>query len=250
MTEHKVGTREEWNAARQELLEREKELTRRSDELARQRRELPWVPVDKEYRFETDEGPKTLAELFDGRSQLLVYHFMFGPEYTAGCPVCSSGGDTFNGAVEHLNARDVTFLCISRAPLDRLQAYKQRMGWKFPWVSSYGSDFNFDFDASHTEEQLAPFLEGDIPPPVAQMAAACGTDPAGYVAEGPALSAFTLSDGVVHQTYSTTARGLEIMLGFYPLLDRVAKGRDEEGATEFWIRRHDEYEDARAGRAE
>jgi len=247
MTEHTVGTREEYLRARNELLEREKELTRRSDELVQQRRELPWVPVDKEYRFETEEGTRTLAELFDGRSQLLVYHFMFGPEYTAGCPVCSSGADTFNGAVEHLKARDVTFLCISRAPLEKLQPYKQRMGWTFPWVSSYGSDFNFDFDVSHTEEQLAPFLEGDIPPPVTQMAAACGTDPAGYVAEGPALSAFMLSDGVVYQTYATSARGLEIMLGFYPLLDRVAKGRDEEGATEFWIRRHDEYEATGAG---
>jgi len=241
MTEHKVATREEWLAAREKLLEREKELTHRSDELARERRELPWVPVDKEYRFATDEGTKTLAELFDGRSQLLVYHFMFGPEYTAGCPVCSSGADTFNGAVDHLKARDVTFLCISRAPLERLQAYKQRMGWTFPWVSSQGSDFNFDFGASHTEEQLEPFLKGDIPPTVVQMAAACGTDPAGYVAEGPALTAFALSDGVVYQTYATTQRGLEIMLGFYPLLDRVAKGRDEEGATEFWLRRHDEY---------
>jgi predicted dithiol-disulfide oxidoreductase (DUF899 family) len=241
MTEHKVGTREEWARAREQLLEREKELTRRSDELARERRELPWVPVDKEYRFETDDGTKTLAELFDGRSQLLVYHFMFGPEYTAGCPVCSSGADTFDGAVSHLNARDTTFLCISRAPLEWLQAYKRRMGWSFPWVSSHGTDFNFDFDVSHTEEQLRPFLEGDIPPPVAQMADACGTDAAGYVAEGPGLSAFALSDGVVYRTYSTYARGLEVMMGFYPLLDRVSKGRDEAGPTEFWIRRHDEY---------
>jgi predicted dithiol-disulfide oxidoreductase (DUF899 family) len=241
MTEHEVGTREEHQAAREALLAKEKELTHRSDELARERRELPWVPIDKEYRFETDDGFKTLAELFDGRSQLLVYHFMFGPEYTAGCPVCSSGADTYNGAVEHLKARDVTFLCISRAPLEKLQAYRQRMGWTFPWASSDGSDFNFDFGASNTEEQLAPFLAGDIPPAVAQMAAACGTDPAGYVAEAPALTAFALSDGVVHETYSTTQRGLEIMLGFYPLLDRVAKGRDEEGSTEFWLRRHDEY---------
>jgi predicted dithiol-disulfide oxidoreductase (DUF899 family) len=243
MTEHKVGTREEWRAAREDLLEREKELTRRGDELARQRRELPWVPVEKEYSFETDGGTKTLAELFDGRSQLLVYHFMFGPQYTAGCPTCSSGADTFNGAVPHLNARDVTFLCISRAPLERLQAYKQRMGWAFPWVSSAGTDFNFDFDVSHTEEQLASFLEGDVPPVVAQLAAACGTDPAGYLEEGPGLSAFALSDGVVYHTYSTYTRGLEIMLGFYPLLDRVPKGRDEGDSTEFWIRRHDEYED-------
>ena len=241
MTEHEVGTREEYQAAREALLAREKEATHRSDELAKERRELPWVPIDKEYRFETDDGTKTLAELFDGRSQLLVYHFMFGPEYTAGCPVCSSGADTYNGAFAHLNARDVTFLCISRAPLEKLQAYKRRMDWTFPWASSHGSDFNFDFDASHTKEQLAPFLAGDIPPAVTQMAAACGTDPAGYVAEGPALTAFALSDGVVYQTYSTTARGLEIMMGFYPLLDRVAKGRDEEGATEFWLRRHDEY---------
>ena len=247
MTDHPVGTREEYLRARNELLEREKELTRRSDELAQQRRELPWVPVDKEYRFETEEGTKTLAELFDGRSQLLVYHFMFGPAYTAGCPVCSSAADTFDGAVEHLKARDVTFLCISRAPLDRLQEYRTRMGWTFPWVSSDGSDFNFDFGASHTEEQLAPFLAGDIPPAVTQMSAACGTDPAGYVAEGPVLSAFALSDGVVYETYSTTQRGLEVMMGFYPLLDRVSKGRDEAGSTEFWLRRHDEYEATGAG---
>jgi predicted dithiol-disulfide oxidoreductase (DUF899 family) len=242
MTDHRVGTREEWRRARQELLEREKELTRRGDELARQRRELPWVRVEKEYRFETDDGPKTLAELFDGRSQLLVYHFMFGPEYEAGCPTCSAGADTFDGAVPHLNARDVTFLCVSRAPLERLQAYRRRMGWTFPWASSLGTDFNFDFDVSHTEEQLAPFLEGDVPPVVAQLAAACGTDPAGYVAEGPGLSAFVLSDGVVHHAYSTYARGLEIMLGFYPLLDRVPKGRNEGDSEEFWLRRHDEYE--------
>jgi predicted dithiol-disulfide oxidoreductase (DUF899 family) len=244
MTEHEIGTRDEWLAARKQLLEREKELTRRGDELARQRRELPWVRVDKEYRFETEDGTKTLAELFDGRSQLLVYHFMFGPEYTAGCPVCSSAADTFDGAVEHLKARDVTFLCVSRAPLERLQAYKRRMGWKFPWVSSLGTDFNFDFDVSATEEQLAPFLEGDAPPVVAQMAAACGTDPAGYLPEQQGLSAFALSDGVVYHTYSSYARGVEIVMGFYPLLDRAPKGRNEGGSTEFWIRRHDEYEGA------
>jgi predicted dithiol-disulfide oxidoreductase (DUF899 family) len=247
MTEHKIATREEWLAARNELLEREKELTRRGDDLARQRRELPWVRVEKEYRFETDEGPKTLAELFDGRSQLLLYHFMFGPEYTAGCPVCSAGADTFEGAVSHLNARDVTFLCVSRAPLEALRAYKRRMGWTFPWASSLGTDFNFDFDVSQTEEQLAAFLKGDVPPVVVQLADACGTDPAGYLAEGPGLSAFALSDGAVHQTYSAYARGLEVMLGFYPLLDRVPKGRDEGDLSEFWIRRHDEYEAARGG---
>jgi predicted dithiol-disulfide oxidoreductase (DUF899 family) len=241
MTEHRTATREDWLAARRELLEREKELTHRSDELARERRELPWVRVDKDYRFETGDGTKALAELFDGRSQLLIYHFMFGPEYTAGCPVCSAAADTFDGTVEHLKARDVTFLCVSHAPLERLQAYKRRMGWKFPWVSSQESDFNYDFDVSATEEQLAPFLEGDVPPVVAGLAAACGTDPAGYLAEGPGLSAFVLSDGIVYQTYSTYARGLEPLLGFYPLLDRVAKGRDEGDMTEMWIRRHDEY---------
>jgi predicted dithiol-disulfide oxidoreductase (DUF899 family) len=242
MADHEIGTREEHQAAREELLKREKELTRASDKLAKQRRELPWVPIEKDYSFDTDEGRKTLAELFDGRSQLMAYHFMFGPEYMAGCPVCSSGADTYDGAVPHLNARDVTFLCVSRAPLERLQAYKERMGWSFPWVSSAGTDFNFDFGASHTEEELAPFLEGDVGPVITQMAAACGTDPAGYMAEGPGLSVFALADDVVYQTYSTSARGLEIMLGFYPLLDRVPKGRDEEGSTELWIRRHDEYE--------
>jgi predicted dithiol-disulfide oxidoreductase (DUF899 family) len=241
MTEHKLGTREEWLVARKELLDREKELTHRSDELARQRRALPWVPIEKEYAFETDDGTKTLAELFDGRSQLLVYHFMFGPQYEAGCPTCSSGADTFDGAVPHLKARDVTFTCVSRAPLDKLRAYKERMGWSFPWASSEGSDFNFDFDVSQTEEELAEFLKGDVPPVIAQFATACGTDPAGFLAEGPGLSAFALSDGAVHHTYSTYARGLEVMLGFYPLLDRVPKGRDEEGDEEFWIRRHDEY---------
>jgi predicted dithiol-disulfide oxidoreductase (DUF899 family) len=241
MTEHKVGTREEWQVAREALLEREKELTRRNDELARERRELPWVRIDEEYTFETDQGAKTLAELFDGRSQLVVYHFMFGPRYTAGCPVCSSAADTFDGAVEHLKARDVTFLCISRAPLERLQAYKRRMGWSFPWVSSRDSDFNFDFGVSATEEQISPFLEGDVPPVLTQMATACGTEPAGYLTEQQALSAFALSDGVVYHTYSSYARGVEIVMGFYPLLDRAPKGRNEGDSTEFWVRRRDEY---------
>jgi predicted dithiol-disulfide oxidoreductase (DUF899 family) len=240
MHEHTVGTREEWLRARQALLDKEKELTRRNDELARERRELPWVRLDKDYRFETDDGTKTLAELFDGRSQLVVYHFMFGPEYTAGCPVCSSAADTFSGAVEHLRARDVTFCCVSRAPLERLLAYKGRMGWKFPWASSSGTDFNFDFDVSHTEEQLAPFLNGELGP-VPELAAACGTDSAGYMAEGPGLSAFALSDGAVHHTYSTYARGLEVLMGFYPLLDRAPRGRDEGDPPEVWMRRHDEY---------
>jgi predicted dithiol-disulfide oxidoreductase (DUF899 family) len=247
MAEHTVGTREEWLSARKDLLDEEKELTRRNDELARRRRELPWVRVEKDYSFETDDGTRTLAELFDGRSQLVVYHFMFGPEYTAGCPVCSSAADTFDGAVAHLNARDVTFLCVSRAPLERLRAYKERMGWSFPWVSSSGTDFNFDYDVSHTEEQLAPFLSADLGP-VPLLAEACGTDAAGYLAEGPGLSAFALSDGVVHHTYSTYARGLEVLMGFYPLLDRAPKGRNEGDPPEVWMRRHDEYDAAEPGR--
>jgi predicted dithiol-disulfide oxidoreductase (DUF899 family) len=243
MTEHKVGTREEHQAARDKLLEREKELTRRGDELARERQQLPWVKVEKEYEFDTDDGKKTLAELFDGRSQLLVYHFMFGPRYGAGCPVCSSGADTYNGAVPHLNARDVTFLCESRSPLEELLAYKERMGWSFPWVSSAASDFRFDFAVSQTDEQAAQLAGGELPPVVAQLAAACDTDSAGYLTEAPGLSAFALEDGAVYHTYSAYERGLEVLMGFYPMLDRVPKGRDEEGETEFWIRRHDEYQE-------
>jgi predicted dithiol-disulfide oxidoreductase (DUF899 family) len=259
MTEHKVGTREEWLAARKELLEREKELTRRSDELARQRRELPWVRVEKDYGFETDEGTKTLAKLFDGRSQLLVYHFMFGPQYTAGCPTCSAAADTFDGGVVHLNQRDVTFLCASRAPLEKLQAYKRRMGWGFPWVSSLGSDFNFDFGVSFTEEQqrggteynygavdLSPLLDAGGSP-FEELAEACGTDVAGYMTEAPGLSAFALDEGVVYHTYSGYARGVEFLLGFYPPLDRAPRGRDEGDPPEFWIRRRDEYEDGPVG---
>jgi predicted dithiol-disulfide oxidoreductase (DUF899 family) len=237
----RAGTREEWLAARESLLEREKELTRRSDELARERQALPWVRIEKEYHFATEQGTKTLAELFDGRSQLLVYHFMFGPDYEAGCPVCSSSADTVNGAVPHLNARDLTMLYVSRAPLEKLEAYKRRMGWTFPWASSYESDFNFDFEVSAPKEQVAQMLEG-APPIVEQLAADCGTDAPGYMTERQALSAFALEDGVVYQTYSTFARGVEIMMGFYPLLDRAPKGRHESGDSEFWIRRHDEYE--------
>jgi predicted dithiol-disulfide oxidoreductase (DUF899 family) len=241
VTEHKVGTREEHDEARARLLEREKEITHRNDELAQERRELPWVRIDKDYSFETEAGTKRLAELFDGRSQLIVYHFMFGPSYEAGCPVCSSGADSFGGAVAHLNARDTTFTCISRAPLEKLLAYRDRMGWSFPWASSEGSDFNFDFQASATEEQLKPFLEGGLPPVVEQMASSCGTDAAGYVSEAPGLSVFVIEDGAVYHTYSTSARGLEILLGYYALLDRVPKGRDEGGDQPFWLRRHDEY---------
>ena len=244
MTEHRTGTREEWQEARDALLAREKELTRLNDELARERLELPWVPIEGDYSFETDEGTKTLAELFDGRSQLLVYHFMFGPEYEAGCSVCSSSADGFDAVVPHLNAKDVTFLCISRAPLEKLNAYKQRMGWRFPWVSSEGSDFNFDFQVSAPKEQAATMLEAGTPPVIAQMAADCGTDPAGYLTEAQALSAFALSDGVVHHTYSAYARGVEIVMGFYPLLDRAPLGRNESGSEEAWIRRYDEYKAA------
>ena len=241
MTEHRTGTREEWQVAREALLAREKELTRLNDELARERRELPWVPIEKDYSFQTDEGTKTLADLFDGRSQLLVYHFMFGPEYEAGCAVCSSSADGFDAVAPHLNAKDVTFLCISRAPLEKLNVYKQRMGWRFPWVSSEGSDFNFDLQVSAPKEQAARMLEAGTPPVLAQMAADCGTDPAGYLTEAQALSAFAIADGVVHHTYSTYARGAEIVMGFYPLLDRAPLGRNEGASEEIWIRRHDEY---------
>ena len=240
MPNHTVGTREEWLAARAELLEREKALTRENDEISRLRRELPWVLVDKEYSFETEGGTKSLAELFDGRSQLLMYHFMFGEAYTAGCPVCSSGADTYDGAVAHLNARDVTFLCVSRAPLHRLLEYRQRMGWSFPWVSQNG-DFNADFGAAYTQEQLAPFLESGNLGPVPEVAAQCGTDPAGYMTEAPVLTAFVLDGGDVYQTYSTTARGLEFLLGYYGMLDRAPRGRDEGEPPVMWLRRHDEY---------
>jgi predicted dithiol-disulfide oxidoreductase (DUF899 family) len=240
MANHTVGTREEWLAARAEVLEREKALTKENDELSERRRALPWVLIDKDYSFETEGGTKTLAELFDGRSQLLMYHFMFGEAYTAGCPVCSSGADTYDGAVAHLNARDVTFLCVSRAQLERLLEYRQRMGWSFPWVSQNG-DFNADFGAAYTQEQLAPFLESGNLGPVPEVAALCGTDPAGYMTEAPVMSAFALEDGDVYQTYSTTARGLEPLLGYYGLLDRAPRGRDEGSPPVMWIRRHDEY---------
>jgi predicted dithiol-disulfide oxidoreductase (DUF899 family) len=245
MTDHDVVSRDEWAAAREELLAREKEHTRVGDELARQRRELPWVRVEKEYRFETDEGTRTLAELFDGRSQLLVYHFMFGPSYQAGCPTCSSMADTVDGALTHLHARDVTMLYVSQAPLEKLQAYKQRMGWNMPWVSSAVSDFNFDQGYSRTEEQtreaIAPMLEAGPPPTVDHNAKSSGTDVTGYLTEGPGFSAFVLDDGTVYQTYTTTARGLEFLMGYYPILDRAPKGRDESDAFQVWLRRHDEY---------
>jgi predicted dithiol-disulfide oxidoreductase (DUF899 family) len=242
MPEHKVGTQEEFDAAREELLAEEKELTRRSDELAHKRRELPWVPVEKDYSFETEAGTKSLAELFDGRSQLLIYHFMFGPSYEAGCPVCSSIADTIDPNAVHLAARDVTMLLVSRAPVEKLQAYRQRMGWSLEWASVGGTDFNRDVGFTHTEEELRPFLEGEIPAAVKENAESSGTDVAGYVTEGPGLSAYALSDGTVYRTYVTTARGLEPAMAYYGLLDRTPMGRNEGGDQPFWLRRHDEYE--------
>ena len=242
MTEHRIGTQEQWQAERDELLKEEKELTHRGDELARKRRELPWVPVEKDYRFETEDGPKTLADLFGGRSQLLVYHFMFGPPYDAGCPVCSSIADTLAPQAGHLKARDTTLLLASRAPLERLLAYRERMGWGIDCVSSGGSDFNRDLGFQDTEDELRPFLDGQIPPTVEQYARMCGTDVLGYVSEGPGLSAYALSDGTVYRTYVTTARGLEFALAYYGLLDRTPNGRDESATEPLWIRRHDEYE--------
>jgi len=241
MAEQRIGTQEEWKAERDALLQEEKELTRRSDELARKRRQLPWVAVEQEYRFETEAGTKTLAELFDGRSQLAVYHFMFGPPYETGCPVCSSIADTLAPQVPHLQARDTTLLLASRAPLEKLLAFRERMGWDIDWVSSAGSEFNRDLGFLRTEEELQPFLEGEIPVTVEENARLCGTDPAGYVAEGPGLSVYALADGTVYRTYVTTSRGLEPAMAYYGLLDRTPKGRDESATEPLWVRRHDEY---------
>jgi predicted dithiol-disulfide oxidoreductase (DUF899 family) len=242
MTEHRIGTQEEWQAERDELLKEEKELTRRGDELAGKRRNLPWVAVDKDYRFETENGTETLAELFGGRSQLLVYHFMFGPTFEAGCPVCSSIADTLAAQVPHLKAKDTTLLLTSRAPLAKLIAYRERMGWGIDWVSGGGTDFNRDLGFLYTEEELKPFLDGEIPSTVEQNASMCGTDVVGYVSEGPGLSAYALSDGIVYRTYVSTARGLEPAMPYYALLDRTPSGRDESGTRPLWVRRHDEYE--------
>ena len=252
MTDHKTGTREEWLAARLELLEAEKALTRQSDELARRRQELPWVRIDKEYRFDTDAGTASLADLFEGRSQLLVYHFMFGPEYTAGCPSCSAIADGFNGSVVHLANHDVAFFAVSRAPLAKLRAYKQRMGWSFPWASSFDSDFNYDFHVSHTEKEWQSgavaynFRERDLRPPArdesswnAWSESTVGTDWESYRREGPGMSAFALQDGVVYHTFSAYERGVDGIWGMYPWLDRAPLGRNESG---MWWRRHDEYE--------
>jgi predicted dithiol-disulfide oxidoreductase (DUF899 family) len=244
MTEHRTATHAEWEKERAELLEEEKQLTRRADELARKRRELPWVRVEQEYTFETSEGTKTLPELFAGRSQLLVYHFMFGPPYEAGCPVCSSIADTLNPQVPHLGARDTTLLLASRAPLEKLLAFKARMGWEIDWASTVGSEFNRELGFLRTEDELRPFLAGEMPPTVVQNAQMCGTDPQHYVAEGPGLSAYALSDGVVYRTYVTTSRGLEPAMAYYGLLDRTAKGRDESPTEPLWIRWHDDYNGA------
>jgi predicted dithiol-disulfide oxidoreductase (DUF899 family) len=258
MTKHSIATREAWLAARLELLAAEKELTRRSDELAQRRQNLPWVPVEKEYRFETENGGASLADLFQGRSQLLVYHFMFGPDYTAGCPSCSSIADGFNGIAVHLANHDVMLSAVSRAPIAKLQAYQKRMGWTFPWASSLGGDFNFDFNVSLSEKQQ---LEGTVnynyrreeawtlrgiddaltkggEGPVAELASTTGTDVAAYTRERPGVSAFVLEDGVVYHSYSTYARGLDGLWGMYQWLDRAPKGRNEAG---IWWRRHDEY---------
>jgi predicted dithiol-disulfide oxidoreductase (DUF899 family) len=257
MPEHTVATQEDWQAERNKLLEEEKELTRRSDELARKRRELPWVRVEKEYRFDTDDGTRTLAELFDGRSQLLVYHMMYGPDYTVGaCPICSSMADAINALLPYLHARDVTMLLVSRAPLEVLQTYKRRMGWSIPWASTAGNDFNSDFGVSYpreqVREQLGPVLD-DPPPGLRRLATETGTDVLGYLAEAlePTSTAFVLDDGTVYYAYSTQSRGVEFLMGYYPILDRTPKGRDEGASpapdSMFWIRRHDEYEDAGAG---
>ena len=252
MTTHLTGTHEEWRAARLELLAAEKELTRRGDELARRRQALPWVRIDKQYRFETDAGSASLADLFGGRSQLLVYHFMFGPDYSAGCPSCSAIADGFNGIAVHLANHDVMLSAVSRAPLPKLVAYKRRMGWTFPWASSLGDDFNFDFGVSITEEQrraggVEYNYQRSEPPqdptsfsePLRQHAATTGADPAAFVREQPGMSAFALEDGVVYHTYSTYARGLDALWGMYQWLDRSPKGRNEKS---FWVRHHDKYD--------
>ena len=256
MTNHKTGTREEWLAARLELLEAEKALTRRSDELAQWRQELPWVRIEKDYHFETEQGTASLADLFRGRLQLLIYHFMFGPDYTAGCPSCSAIADGFNGSVVHLANHDVTLCAVSRAPLPKLQAYKRRMGWSFPWVSSFDSDFNYDFQAAVTKEEwdsgavdynfravdLRLPQGGEENPFVAAVTSSVGTDWPTYRSEGPGVSAFALQDGVVYHTYSAYERGIDDLWGMYQWLARAPRGRNESG---LWWRRHDEYDGAR-----
>src|SRR6516164_704970 len=244
-TEHRIGTQEEWQAERNELLKEEKELTRRGDELATKRRELPWVRVEKDYRFETQHGTKALADLFDGRSQLLVYHFMFGPSYEAGCPVNSSIADSFDSVIPHLKARDVSLIAVSGAPIEKLLTYRQRMGWSFQWASSYESDFNADLGFSSSLEQtrgaIEPILD-QLPAVAFRNAKEAGTDIYGYLTELFGFTVFTIENGTVYQTYSTTGRGVEFLMPYYGFLDRAPKGRDEDGDDwQLWIRRHDEY---------
>ena len=246
MARHKIGTWEEWTTTREALLTREKEYTRLGDEIAQQRRDLPWVRVEKVYRFDTDDGKRTLAELFDGRSQLVVYHFMFGPSYQAGDPPNSSIADAVNGILPHLHARDVTVLFVSQAPLEKLQAYKRRMQWSFPWVSSANTEFNIDLGFSTSEEGtrawLTPEIRAELPPIVSRNAKETGTEVVRYLTESPGFSAFALDDGAVYQTYSAAARGVEFLMSYYAILDRVPKGRDEGDEWQMWIRRHDEYD--------
>jgi predicted dithiol-disulfide oxidoreductase (DUF899 family) len=243
MPEHRTASEEEFEAAREELIAEEKELTRRGDELAEKRRALPWVAIEKDYELETPAGTKSLADLFDGRSQLLVYHFMFGPSYEAGCPTCSSMADGMNGVLPHLHARDLTLLLVSRAPIEKLEAYKERMGWSIPWASSANSDFNFDFGASFDVEQMREQMppEDQLPPIAAHNAKATGTDLPEYISEMFGASSFARENGTVYRTYATTGRGVEFLMPYYPILDRAPKGRDEDGDFQMWIRRHDEY---------
>jgi predicted dithiol-disulfide oxidoreductase (DUF899 family) len=244
MTTHKIASREEWLAARAVLLEREKQHTRIGDELAQQRRELPWVPVEKQYTLQTADGPKTLPELFDGRSQLLIYHFMFGPSYEAGCPVNSSIADSFDSLIPHLKARDVTLIAVSGAPIEKLMAYRERMGWGFNWASSYGSHFNADLGFSTSLEQTRQAVEpslDQLPAVAFRNAEVAGTDIYGYLTELFGFTAFALEDGAAYQTYATTGRGVEFLMPYYGFLDRAPKGRDEDEGWQLWIRRHDEY---------
>jgi predicted dithiol-disulfide oxidoreductase (DUF899 family) len=243
MTEQRIGTQEEWQAERDELLAQEKEHTQRADELARKRRELPWVRVEKEYELDTADGKKSLADFFDGRSQLLIYHFMFGPSYEAGCPTCSSMVDSIDGLLPHLHARDVTMALVSRAPLEKLLAYGERLGWSIPWASSANSDFNFDFGASFHEEEMRAGMppEDQLPPIAARNAKETGTDLVSYISEMFGATALKLEDGVVYKTYATTGRGVEFLMGYYGILDRMPRGRDEGDAFQTWIHRHDEY---------
>ena len=241
MAEHTVGTQEQWEAARDELLTREKELTRLGDEIAEARRELPWVPVEKDYRFQTEDGERSLADLFDGRSQLVVYHFMFGPSYEQGCPTCSTMADTIDGQVPHLADRDVTLICASAAPPEKLQAYRERLGWRFNWVSTAANDFGFDFGFEQTPEDARKMVKAGVPEVVGEGAALAGTDLAGYLTEAPGIMVFARDDdGAVHHTYSATGRGVEILMAYYGVLDRVPKGRNEAGV--FWYRPRDQYE--------